>query len=167
MILFDSAKTKHIAKGVRGMLKEFKNFALKGNAMDLAVGIIIGAAFGKIVSSLVSDIIMPVISLITGKIDFSNMFISLNGVAYNTLEEAKAAGASTFNYGVFITSVIDFIFIAFAIFIIVQQLDKLRKKSAAPAPAAPAVRDCPYCLSSVPAKAVKCAHCLSVLEPEK
>ena len=145
------------------MLKEFKEFAIKGNVIDLAVAVIIGGAFGKIVSSFVQDIIMPVLSLLTGKIDFASLFISLNGTPYNTIAEAKEAGAATLNYGLFITSVIDFVLIAFSIFIVIKLL--IRKKEEAPAPAAEVTtKVCPFCQSTISLKATRCAHCTSILE---
>ncbi|TCL75250.1 large conductance mechanosensitive channel [Hydrogenispora ethanolica] len=142
------------------MIKEFKNFALKGNVLDLAIGVVIGTAFGKIVSSLVDDIIMPLVSVITGKIDFSNLFIALNGAAYPTLAEAKKAGVATINYGSFITGVVDFLLIAWSIFLFVRFLDRFKPKAAP----GPAPRECPYCLSAIPARAVRCPHCTSNLE---
>jgi large conductance mechanosensitive channel len=120
------------------MWKEFREFAIKGNALDLAVGVIIGAAFGKIVSSLVDDLLMPVIGLPVGKVDFSNLFVSLNGQHYDSLAAAKAAGAATFNYGLFINSVINFLIIAFSIFVIVRQLNRFKRQEATAAAAAPA-----------------------------
>jgi len=140
------------------MLKEFKDFAMKGNVIDLATGVIIGAAFGKIVSSLVNDMIMPVLSLITGEINFADMFISLNGEHYDTLELAKAAEAPTLNYGLFITNIIDFLIIAFAIFIIIKQLNRFKPK---PAAVEPTTKTCQYCQSNIHIKAVKCPHCAS------
>jgi large conductance mechanosensitive channel len=118
------------------MFKEFKEFAMKGNVVDMAVGVIIGAAFGKIVASLVADIIMPPIGLLMGKVDFSSLFVSLSGESYPSLAAAKAAGAPTLNYGLFINSIIDFTILAFAIFIVVKQINRL-KKTPPPAPAAP------------------------------
>ena len=145
------------------MLKEFKDFAMRGNVVDMAVGIIIGAAFGKIVSSLVKDIIMPPIGLIMGNVDFGNLFINLSDQAYNNLAAAREAGAATINYGVFINTVLDFIIVAFAIFMVIKQMNRLKKKEEAPA-AAPATKDCPHCLSVIPIKAVRCGHCTSKLE---
>jgi large conductance mechanosensitive channel len=142
------------------MWNEFKTFISKGNVLDLAVGIIIGAAFGKIVSSFVSDILMPVVGLGLGKVDFSNLFISLNGEHYDTLAEAKKAAVPTLNYGVFLNSVIDFIILGFAIFLIVKMASKVQKP---PAPA-PATKECKYCLSAIPLKATKCSHCGSIVE---
>lgn len=141
------------------MFKEFKEFIMRGNVLDLAVGIIIGAAFGKIVSSFVSDILTPVLSLALGKVDFSNLFVALNGQTYATLEEAKKAGAATLNYGLFINIVIDFVIVAFAIFMIVRMANKLKKTEAPPPPN---TKECPECLSAIPLKARKCAHCASV-----
>ena len=138
------------------MLKEFKEFALKGNVADMAVGIIIGAAFGKIVSSLVSDVLMPPIGKLAGNLDFSNLFISLNGQAYESLKAAKDAGAPTVNYGLFLNTVIDFIIVAFVIFLIVKQLNRLKKEAP---PAAPNTRECPYCLTQIPLKATRCPAC--------
>lgn len=143
------------------MLKEFKNFALKGNVIDLAVGVIIGSAFSKIITSFVQDIIMPIISLITGKVDFTNLFISLNGVKYKTIEEAKKAGVATLNYGAFITTVIDFLIVAFCLFIVVKQINRFKKKEAEDAPK---TKTCPYCMSSIHIKAVKCPYCSSEVE---
>ncbi len=142
------------------MIKEFKNFALKGNILDLAIAVVIGTAFGKIVSSLVDDIIMPLVSVITGKIDFSNLFIALNGAAYPTLADAKKAGAATLNYGNFITGVVDFLLIAWSIFLFLRLIDRFKSKPAAVAP----TRECPYCLSAIPVRAVRCPHCTSNLE---
>lgn len=143
------------------MFKEFKEFALRGNMLDMAVGIILGAAFGKIVSSLVSDVLMPPLGLLLGKLDFSNLFISLNGTAYSSLAAAKATGAATLNYGLFVNQVVDFLIVAFVIFIIVRQVNRLKR----PAPAAaPTTKECPRCLSTVPLKATRCPHCTSDLK---
>lgn len=143
-------------------LKEFRDFAMKGNVVDLATGVIIGGAFGKIVTSLVNDIIMPLISLGTGKLDFTNMFISLDGTKYATYEAAKAAGASTLNYGAFITNIIDFLIIAFCIFIIIKQLNRFKRE---PAPATPTTKSCPYCQSTIHIEANRCPNCTSDLSP--
>ncbi|PYV19261.1 MAG: large conductance mechanosensitive channel protein MscL [Acidobacteria bacterium] len=145
------------------MLKEFKEFVMRGNVLDLAVGIIIGGAFGKIVSSLVGDVLMPPIGLALGKIDFSNLFIDLSGRGQATLAQAKAAGAPTLNYGVFLQTVFDFLVVAFAVFLIVRQANRLRRKDDSVAPTPPATRDCPYCLSAIAAKARRCPHCTSEL----
>ena len=145
------------------MLKEFKEFAMRGNVLDMAVGIIVGAAFGQIVNSFVQDIMMPPIGRLLGHVDFSNLFVTLSGAHYDTLPAAKAAGAATLNYGVFLNTVINFLIVAFAVFLLVRQVNRLAAK---PAPAsASTTRDCPYCLSSVPIKATKCAHCASELRP--
>ena len=141
------------------MLKEFRDFAMRGNVVDLAVGVIIGAAFGKIVTSLVNDIIMPPIGIVLGRVDFSNLFISLSGKHYDSLAEAKAAGAATLNYGVFINNCLDFVIVAFAVFLLIKQVNRLTKK---PAPAAaPTTKECPYCISTIPIKATRCPSCTS------
>jgi large conductance mechanosensitive channel len=144
------------------MLKEFKEFAMRGNVIDMAVGIIIGAAFGKIVSSLVSDILMPPIGLITGNVDFSDLFINLSATSYNSLAEAKAAGAPTINYGIWLMSIIDFLIIAFAIFMIIRWMNKLQRQPEAAAPE-PTMKNCPFCLTNIPIKATRCAACTSQL----
>ncbi len=145
------------------MLKEFKEFAMKGNVLDMAIGIIIGAAFGKIVTSFVSDILMPPIGKLMGNLDFSNLFINLSGASYKSLADAKAAGAATINYGVFLNTVLDFLIVAFAIFLLIRQVNKLRApKPAAPAP--PTTKECGYCLSVIPIKAVRCPQCTSDLK---
>jgi large conductance mechanosensitive channel len=140
------------------MLEEFKEFAVKGNVIDMAVGIIIGAAFGKIVSSLVNDILMPPIGLLLGKVDFSSLFLNLSGTPYDSLASAKAAGAATVNYGLFLSAVIDFIIVAFAIFLVVRQINRLKRQPEANS------KECPHCLSKVPLKASRCPHCTSALE---
>jgi large conductance mechanosensitive channel len=144
------------------MLKEFKEFAKRGNVLDMAVGVIIGAAFGQIVNSFVQDIMMPPIGRLLGHVDFSNLFITLSGAHYDTLAQAKAAGAATLNYGVFLNTIINFLIVAFAVFLLVRQVNRMVPP---PAAAPPTTRDCPYCLSAVPLKAVKCAHCTSELRP--
>ena len=140
------------------MLKEFKEFAMKGNVLDMAIGVIIGGAFGKIVTSLVSDVLMPPLGLVLGQVDFSSLFLNLSGTPQPSLAAAKAAGAPTVNYGVFLQTVLDFIIIAFVIFMIVKQVNRLKTPAA---PAAPTTKDCPLCLSTIPIKATKCAHCTS------
>ena len=145
------------------MLKEFKEFAMRGNVLDMAIGIIIGAAFGKIITSLVNDIIMPPIGLLLGAVDFANLFINLSGQPYASLAEAKAAGAATINYGLFLNTVLDFIIVAFVIFLLVRQINRLKRQPEA-APAAPTTTDCPYCLSTIPIKATRCPHCTSELK---
>ena len=142
------------------MFKEFKEFAVKGNVIDLAVGIVMGVAFGAIVSSFVNDIIMPPIGLLLGNIDFANLFINLSGTAYPSLRAAKDAGAATINYGVFINTVLNFIIVALVVFVLVRQINRLKKE---PAPAAPNTKECKYCLSSIPIKATRCPHCTSQL----
>jgi large conductance mechanosensitive channel len=144
------------------MLKEFKEFAMRGNVLDMAVGIIMGAAFGKIVTSFVGDVLMPPMGLILGKVDFSNLFINLSGKSYASLAEAKAAGAATLNVGLFINTVIDFVLVAFAIFLLVKQVNRLKRQSETPA--VPMTRECLYCLSSIPIKATRCPHCTSELK---
>jgi large conductance mechanosensitive channel len=141
------------------MLKEFKEFAMKGNVLDLAVGFIIGAAFGKIVSSLVSDIIMPPIGVILGKVDFSNLFVTLSGPSFPTLAAAKAAGAPTLNYGVFINNIIDFLIVAFAVFLIVRIVNRWKPVP----PTAPLTKECPYCGTKLPLKATRCSGCTAQL----
>ena len=141
------------------MLKEFKEFAMKGNVLDMAIGIIIGAAFGKIISSMVSDILMPPIGMLMGKVDFSSLFINLTGQPFPSLAAAKSAGAPTINYGVFLQTILDFVIVAFVIFMIVKQVNRFKKPDAPPAP--PATKPCPYCLSEIPLKAIRCSHCTS------
>ena len=145
------------------MFKEFKEFILRGNVLDLAVGIIIGLAFGKIVTSFVNDILMPPIGLILGKVDFSNLFIDLSGEHHATVAAAKAAGAATINYGLFLNAVIDFVIVAFVIFLLIRQVNRLAPKKEAPPPAVTTM-DCPYCLTAVPIGAKRCAHCTSMLQ---
>jgi large conductance mechanosensitive channel len=142
------------------MLKEFKAFAMRGNVLDMAVGIIIGAAFGRIITSFVNDIIMPPIGLILGKVDFSSLFLNISGTSYPTLAAAKAAGAATINYGLFLNTILDFLIVALIIFLMVRQVNRWNK----PAPAgAPAVKDCPYCFSAIALKATRCPNCTSEL----
>jgi len=146
------------------MFKEFREFALKGNVVDMAVGIIIGAAFGTIVTSLVADIIMPPIGLILGKVDFSSLFIVLKEGKvvgpYDSIAAAKAAGAVTVNYGAFINTIVSFLIVAFAVFLLIRNINRLQRQKEAP-PAAPVTKECPYCLSVIPIKATRCAHCTS------
>jgi large conductance mechanosensitive channel len=150
---------------MRGFANEFKQFILRGNVLDLAIGIIIGVAFNSVVQSLVNDIIMPPIGRILNNVDFANLYINLSGGHYASLEEAKAAGAATINYGAFINTVINFLIIAFVVFLIVKQFNRLvrqqKKEEALPAPT---TKECPYCLSTIPIKATRCAHCTSQLE---
>jgi large conductance mechanosensitive channel len=142
------------------MLGEFKQFIQRGNVVDLAVGVVIGVAFGKIVTSFVEDILMPPIGLALGNVDFSNLFINLSGNDYPSVAAAKAAGAATLNYGIFFNSILNFVIIAFAVFLLVKQINRMQS----PAPAAPSTKDCPYCLSAIPLKATKCAHCTSEIK---
>jgi large conductance mechanosensitive channel len=145
------------------MLKEFKEFAMRGNVLDMAIGIVIGAAFGKIVTSFVKDVLMPPIGLALGRVDFSSLFISLSSQTYATLAEAQEAGAPTINYGVFLNTVIDFLIVAFAIFLLVRQVNRLKRKEEA-APPAPTTKECPRCFSSIHIKADKCPHCTAELK---
>jgi large conductance mechanosensitive channel len=145
------------------MFKEFKEFAMRGNVMDMAVGIIIGGAFGKIITSFVGDVLMPPIGMLLGRVDFSNLFLNMSGTSFPSIAAAKAAGAATLNYGLFLNTVIDFVIVAFAIFIVVKQLNRF-KRAEAPAPAAPATKDCPFCTSAIPLKARRCPHCTSEIK---
>jgi large conductance mechanosensitive channel len=142
--------------------KEFRDFAVKGNVIDLAVGVIIGGAFGKIVTSLVNDIIMPLLTFITrrGQLSFENLFIALDGNKYDTLAAAQEAGASTFNYGLFLTNVLDFLIISLVIFIFIRQINRFRKK---PEPAPVSTKECPYCRTAIHKEAVRCPNCTSDL----
>jgi large conductance mechanosensitive channel len=146
------------------VLKEFKEFAMRGNVMDLAVGVIIGASFGKIVTSLVEDVLMPPIGQLIGKVDFSGLFINLSGTHYDSIIAAKAAHppGATLNYGLFINNVINFLIVAFVVFLVVQQMNRLTKKAEAPA-AAPSTKDCPQCAMPVPLAAKRCGHCTAQL----
>ena len=142
------------------MLEEFKKFAMRGNVVDMAVGIVIGAAFGKIVSSLVKDVVMPPIGKLMGNVDFSGLFINLDAVPYASLAAAQAAGAPTINYGIFINTVLDFLIVAFAIFMVIKGMNAMKKKEEA-APAEPTTRECPECLSEIPIAAKRCRFCAS------
>ena len=151
------------------MLKEFKEFAMRGNVLEMAVGIIIGGAFGTIIGSLVSDVIMPPIGMALGNVDFSNLFVLLKDGAkaagpYASLADAKAAGAVTINYGIFINSVISFLIVAFAVFMLIRSMNKLKREEAAP-PAEPTTRDCPFCFTAIPLKASRCPQCTSEVKP--
>jgi large conductance mechanosensitive channel len=147
------------------MFKEFKEFAVKGNVVDMAVGIIVGAAFGTIVKSLVDDIIMPPIGLLLGNVDFSDLFITLKQGAtagpYATLAAAKGAGAVTWSYGAFLNTIVSFLIVALAVFFLVKGINRLKRQEAAPPTATPATKECPYCLSAIPIKATRCAYCTS------
>ena len=142
------------------MLQEFKEFTMRGNVLDMAIGIIIGAAFGKIITSFVNDILMPPIGLLLGRVDFTNLFINLSGQPYGSLEEAQAAGAATINYGLFLNTVLDFIIVAFVIFLLIRQVNRMKREPEAP-PAEPTTKECSYCLSAIPIKATRCPHCTS------
>jgi large conductance mechanosensitive channel len=146
------------------MFKEFKEFAMRGNVVDMAVGIIIGAAFGTIIKSLVADVIMPPVGLLLGNVDFANLFVVLQAgtVAgpYASLAQAQEAGAVTINYGIFVNSIISFLIVAFAVFLLVSHINRLKREEEAPSPEA-TTRDCPYCLSTIPIKATRCAYCTS------
>ncbi|MCI8505731.1 MAG: large conductance mechanosensitive channel protein MscL [Lachnospiraceae bacterium] len=154
-------------KKKKGIIAEFKEFIMRGNVMDLAVAVIIGGAFQKIITSLTNDIIMPLVTLVTGGIDFNNWFIALDGSNYATLAQAQEAGAATFNYGAFITVVLDFLILAAIIFAMVKGMnvlaEKTRKKEEK-APEVPVTKKCPYCLSEIAVEAVRCPHCTSVLD---
>ncbi|HUT40513.1 MAG TPA: large conductance mechanosensitive channel protein MscL [Gammaproteobacteria bacterium] len=141
------------------MLQEFKKFAMRGNVVDMAVGIIIGAAFGKIVSSLVKDVIMPPIGKLMGNVDFSSLFVNLGDIPYQTLAAAQEAGAPTINYGTFINTVLDFLIVAFAIFMVIKGMNSMKK--AEEAPAEPTTKECPECLSEIPIAARRCKFCAS------
>ena len=145
---------------MRRILKEFREFAMRGNVLDMAIGIIIGTAFGKIITSFVNDILMPPIGVLMGKVDFANLFVNISSRHYQSLAEAKAAGAATINYGLFLNTIIDFIIVAFVIFLLIRQVNRFKKKTE---PAAPATKECPYCLSVVPVGAIRCLHCTSEL----
>ena len=145
------------------MLKEFKDFVMRGNVVDLAVAVILAGAFGKIVTSFVNDILMPPIGMLLGGVNFTDLFISLNGQTYESLEVAQAAGAPTINYGVFLTTIIDFIIVAFVIFMVVRAANRLQRQEEAPASPVPATRECPYCRSVIPKQATRCGHCTSDL----
>lgn len=146
------------------MFKGFKEFVLRGNVVDMAIGVIIGAAFGKIITSLVTDVLMPPLGLILGRVNFSSLFVSLDGKHYPSLEAARAAGAATVNYGVFINTIIDFLIVGFVMFIVIIQFNRLMAMASAPAaPPAPATRDCPYCKSAIAIAATRCPFCTSQL----
>jgi large conductance mechanosensitive channel len=148
------------SKQEAAVIQDFKAFLMRGNVVDLAVALVLGAAFGTIVNSLVNDILMPPIGLALRGVDFTNLFVALRGQSYPTLAAAKAAGAPTVNYGIFINTIISFVIVAFAMFVIVRQTARLRP---APPPPAVATRDCPFCLSAIPLRATRCAHCTSAL----
>ena len=143
------------------ILSEFKEFAIKGNVVDLAVGFVVGAAFGKIVTSFTSDILMPPVGLVIGAVDFSNLFVNLSSKHYQTIAQAKAAGAPTWNYGLFINAIIDFVIIAFAVFLIVKWMNILTRSNQ---PKTPDTKNCPYCMTTIPLGAMRCPHCTSDLK---
>ncbi len=149
------------------MFKEFKEFAMRGNVVDMAVGIVIGAAFGTIVNSFVADIIMPPIGIILGSVDFSSLFIVLKegkvAGPYDSLTAAKSAGAVTLNYGVFINTIISFLIISFAVFLLIRNINRLKRKEEAP-PHEPTTKECPYCISVIPVQAIRCPHCTSEIK---
>jgi large conductance mechanosensitive channel len=145
------------------MLKEFKEFAMRGNVVDMAVGIIIGAAFGGIAKSLVADVMMPPIGLLLGGVDFSNIFVNLSGGDYASLAEAQKAGAATLNIGVFVNTLLNFLIVAFCVFLLVKAINALKREEASPPPA-PTSKSCPHCLMEVPLQARKCGHCTSEIE---
>lgn len=149
------------------MLKEFKEFAMRGNVLDMAIGIIIGAAFGSIINSLVNDVIMPPIGLLLGKVDFSNLFLTLHegkiAGPYSSLADAQLAGAVTINYGLFINTIISFLIVAFAVFLLIRSINQLQKKEEA-TPAEPTTRECPFCALEIPIKASRCPYCTSKLD---
>jgi len=150
---------------MRGFMDEFKQFIMRGNVLDLAIGIIIGAAFTGIVNSLVNDIIMPPIGRLLNNVSFSDLFINMSGGDYNSLADAQAAGAATINYGLFINAVINFLIIAFVVFLIVKWVNRMtRAVKAPPAPDEPVHKECPYCVTSIPIKATRCPNCTSQLE---
>jgi large conductance mechanosensitive channel len=145
------------------MLKEFRDFAIRGNVIDLAIGIIIGTAFGRIVTSLVNDIIMPPLGVLLGKVDFTNLYINLSGQSYPSLADAKTAGAATINYGVFINTIIDFIIVAFIIFLLIRGINRM-KRTPAPAPVVSTTKECTFCYTQIPIKATRCPNCTSELK---
>jgi large conductance mechanosensitive channel len=142
------------------MFKEFKEFVMRGNVMDLAVGVVIGAAFGRIVGSLVNDVLMPLLGLLLGRVDFANLFVALGEGTFATIADAKKAGVATLNYGIFLNTIIEFLIVAFAIFMVVKQVNRLKR----PEPvAAPVTKDCPFCATAIPIAAKRCPHCTSGL----
>jgi len=145
------------------MLREFKAFIMRGNVLDLAVAVIIGAAFGKIISSLVADVLMPPIGLVLGKVDFSNLYLNLSTMSYPSLAAAKAAGAPTVNYGMFLNAGIDFLIVAFVLFMVIRTANRMQQKLAKPEVPPPETKDCQYCYSAIPVKATRCGHCTSSL----
>lgn len=151
--------------GKSPVLNDFREFALRGNVLDMAVGIILGVAFGKIVTSLVEDIIMPPVGLLLGHVDFTNLFFSLTGKHFESLAAAKASGAPTINYGLFLNNILNFLIVAFAVFMLIRQVNRFRRQQNEPA-ASPSTKPCAYCLSNVPLKATRCAFCTSELRAD-
>lgn len=145
------------------MWKEFKAFVMRGNVLDLAVAVIIGAAFGRIISSLVGDVLMPPIGRVIGKVDFGGLYINLSGTSYPSLAAAKAAGAATINYGVFLNAMVDFLIVAFVLFLVIRTANRMQLALAKPVAPPLATRDCPYCCSAIPVKATRCGYCTSNL----
>ena len=145
------------------MWKEFKAFVMRGNVLDLAVAVIIGAAFGKIISSLVADVLMPPIGRVIGKVDFSGLYLNLSGTSYSSLAAAKAAGAATVNYGLFLNATVDFLIVAFVLFLVIRTANRMQQAIVKAEAPPPATRDCPYCFSAIPVRATRCAHCTSNL----
>ena len=143
------------------MLKEFRDFAMRGNVIDMAIGIIVGGAFGKIISSLVSDVLMPPIGLFLGQVDFGSLFLNLSGTAYPSLAVAREAGAPTINYGVFLNTVLDFLIVAFVIFLLIRQINRLKRKEEEKPSTS---KDCSFCFSAIPIKATRCPNCTSELK---
>ncbi len=144
------------------MLKEFKEFAMRGNVVDMAIGVIIGGAFGKIITSLINDVIMPPIGLLLGGVDFTNLFLDLSGKGYSSLAAAQEAGAATINYGLFLNTILGFIVVALIVFLLVRQMNRMKKQEETP-PAAPTTKKCPYCFTEIPIAATRCPHCTSEL----
>ena len=163
----DPEKLEQVKGKGKGFIEEFKSFILRGNVMDMAIGVIIGTAFTKIVNSLVNEIITPAISLLTGKMNIGNMFIALSNEHFSTIAEAKAAGVATINYGLFLSSIIDFLIVAFTIFLFLRYTFKKREKNVEVAEKVSPTKECPYCLSIIPEKATKCAFCTENLSTEK
>lgn len=141
--------------------QEFKEFSMKGNVLDLAIGVIIGGAFGKIVTSFVNDILMPPLGLLIGKVDFANLYLNLGEKHYSSLAQAKAAGAATINYGVFLNNVLDFLIVAFSMFLVVKQVNRFKRRDPDPEVR---TKDCPFCYEEIPIKAIRCGHCTSELQ---
>ena len=144
------------------MLKEFKEFAMRGNVVDMAIGVIIGGAFGKIITSLINDVIMPPIGLLLGQVNFTDLFLDLSGKGYPSLAAAQEAGAATINYGLFLNTILDFVVVALVVFLLVRQINRMQKQEKTP-PAAPTTKKCPYCCTEIPIEATRCPHCTSEL----